>query len=711
MSTTTLLIEILTQELPAIPFLKEFPNIKSKWRESLKHYYIHDDEEVSIFYTPRRIVIFSPNFPLKSKERVIESFGPPVSIAYQNGALSKAGTAFCAKNGIEADSKDLQRVSKDGKEVLYYKQSIAGVDCADLLQEVFSTFMKSLHFGKSMRWGNLSEEFIRPVQNICAFLGDRALDLEVFGIKSTPQTFGHRDIDTKPIKLKDIPTYFETLKRHKVILDQEERRAIILSQIKSIESAHNVMVELDCELLSEVVAITEYPTCILGKFEEQFLSLPSEVIITSMKENQRYFAIYKENTLYNGFIVVCNSTSSDTSLIVAGNEKVLRARLCDAAFFYENDLKKGLDSTHLRDILFVQGLGTLADKIVREEIIAKFLCQKYAKHFTSDEFVGKNDKDIQSLLLESINLAKADLLSEMVGEFPELQGIMGGYYARALGKDERIVRAIQEQYLPNGEDDDLPSNLLSAIVSLSNKIDSILALFSIKKIPSGSKDPYAIRRAANGIIKIVQKFNLHFDIHTDLTQIYEQVGYAKGDMQAIQSFFLERLESTLKVNPSIFSAVIAGLNSAFESQRDIVHIRQNTLCLNQVLEQDSDKATLLSTFKRVANICKQSGISDVKNIHITPSLFTSTHEQVLYDEICKIKQRFADLHNATDFVQDCVIVEFIQALFGLKQSLSQFFDNVLVNDKDIAIKQNRENLILCIYAEFLRVGDMSKISL
>lgn len=706
MSTTTLLIEILTQELPAIPFLKEFPNIKSKWRESLKHYHIHDDEEVSIFYTPRRIVIFSPNFPLKSKERVIESFGPPVSIAYQNGALSKAGIAFCAKNGIEADSKELQRVNKDGKEVLYYKQNIAGVDCADLLQEVFSTFMKSLHFGKSMRWGNLSEEFIRPVQNICAFLGDRALDLEVFGIQSIPQTFGHRDIDMKPIKVKDIPAYFETLKRHKVILNQEEREAIILSQIKNIQSAHNVVVELDCELLSEVVAITEYPTCILGKFEEQFLSLPSEVIITSMKENQRYFAIYKENTLYNGFIVVCNSTSDDTSLIVAGNEKVLRARLCDAAFFYENDLKKGLDSTHLRDILFVQELGTLADKIAREEIIAKFLYQKYATHLRSDEFAGKND-NIQSLLLESINLAKADLLSEMVGEFPELQGIMGGYYARALGKDERIVRAIQEQYLPNGEDDELPSNLLSAIVSLSNKIDSILALFSIKKIPSGSKDPYAIRRAANGIIKIVQKFGLHFDIHTDLTQIYEQVGYAKGDMQAIQSFFLERLESTLKVNPSIFSAVIAGLNSESKSQRDIVRLRQNALCLIQVLEQDSDKATLLSTFKRVANICKQSGISDVKNIHITPSLFTSTHEQVLYDEICKIKQRFADLHNATD----CVIVEFIQALFGLEQSLSQFFDNVLVNDKDATIKQNRENLILCIYAEFLRVGDMSKISL
>ena len=707
LSTTPLLIEILTQELPAIAFLKEFPNITPKWREALKSYHIHDDEELSIFYTPRRIVIFSPNFPLKSNERVIESFGPPISIAYENGALSKAGIAFCAKNNIAPDSKNLQTASKDGKEVLYCKQNIAGVDCIDLLQEVFSAFVKSLHFGKSMRWGSLSEEFIRPVQNICAFLGDRALVLEAFGVKSLPQTFGHRDMGFKPLKVASVSAYFEILRKHKVVLDQEERKGLILSQIETIQSTHNIAVEVDYELLSEVVAITEYPVCILGKFEEQFLSLPNEVIITSMKENQRYFAIYKGTTLYNGFIVVSNSTSSDTSLIIAGNEKVLRARLCDAAFFYENDLKKGLDSTLLCDILFVQGLGTLTDKIAREAIIAKILYQKYTNNFTGGEFIDKSPKDIESLLLESINLAKADLLSEMVGEFPELQGIMGSYYANALGKDALIVRAIKEQYLPNGEDDALPSNLFSAIISLSNKIDSILALFSIKKIPSGSKDPYALRRAANGIIKIVQKFGLHFDVRIDIAHIYKQVGYANSDMGAIESFFLERLESGLKINPSLFNAAIAGLNSAYEPQRDIMRIGQNAMCLMQVFAKTTDKATLLSTFKRVANICKQSGKGVEKNISVAPSLFQSPYEKTLYDEICTIKQNFTDLHN----VQDCVIIDFISALFGLKEPLSQFFDNVLVNDENAKIRQNRENLIACIYAEFLRVGDMSQISI
>lgn len=707
LNTAPLLIEILTQELPAIPFLKEFPNIKSKWCEALKLYHIHNDEELSIFYTPRRVVIFSPNFPLRSKERVIESFGPPLNIAYENGVLSKAGIAFCAKNNIATDSKDLQVASKDGKEVLYYKQNIAGVDCIGLLQEVFSVFVKSLHFGKSMRWGSLSEEFIRPVQNICAFLGDNALHLESFGVKSIPQTFGHRDMGFEPLKVGSVSSYFEILKKHKVVLSQEERKDIILSQIEAIQSAHNIAVEIDGELLSEVVAITEYPVCILGRFEERFLSLPSEVIITSMKENQRYFAIYKNTNLYNGFIVVSNSTSSDTSLIIAGNEKVLRARLCDAAFFYENDLKKGLDSAPLRDILFVQGLGTLADKIAREAIIVRILCQKYVKNFVENELARKNPKDIESLLLESIHLAKADLLSEMVGEFPELQGIMGSYYASALGKDELIVQAIKEQYLPNGEDDVLPSNLFSAIVSLANKIDSILALFSIKKIPSGSKDPYALRRAANGVIKIVQKFGLHFDVRIDMAYIYEQVGYVKGDMQAIESFFLERLESGLKINPSLFNAVIAGLNSAYEAQRDIMHIRQNALCLAQVFAQTNDKTTLLSTFKRVANICKQLGRGFEKNMSVIPSLFQSPYEKALYDAICTIKQNFTDLHNA----QDCVIVDFISALFGLKEPLSQFFDNVLVNDENTKIKQNRENLIACIYAEFLRVGDMSQISI
>ncbi|WP_394951337.1 glycine--tRNA ligase subunit beta [uncultured Helicobacter sp.] len=739
MNTAELLIEILTQELPAIPFLQEFPHIATKWHHSLKAHHIPPCD-TQVFFTPRRLVLYAKNFPLYSQDREIEAYGAPISIAYENsGALTKAGLSFFAKHNLDPqlDRDKVSSAIKDGKEVLYFSHTQKGVETTSLLPEIFSEFLQSLHFGKSMRWGSLSEGFIRPIENICAFLGGSSLHLSAFGVDSKPQTFGHRDLGFAPIDVESVEGYFEILRKHKVILNQQERKEHILKQIREIEDTHNVEVELDPALLDEVVAITEYPKALLGRFDEKFLELPKEVIITSMKEHQRYFAIHKQGRLFDGFVVVSNSTNSDASLIISGNQKVLKARLSDAMFFYHNDLKRGLQTQGLENILFVQGLGSLADKSERELQITQIL---YAKYAPMHNFMPKN---FLELLTQSVRYAKADLLTEMVYEFPELQGIMGGYYAQALGYDELVARAIREQYLPNSEESALPSNALSAIVSLANKLDSIFGLFSIDKIPTGSKDPFALRRAANGVIKIIQNEGFTFNLREDLRALYEALGYGKdsqsgdsrptteskaldsgsvcarsgasGDslltsdnnlpqancIKKIESFFLERLENALPVNASIFRAALCGLDTHNQPQRDINTLTQNALALHEVFQSTQDKPALLSTFKRVANICKDIDINALDSVDsLDTSLFVHKAESSLFESFMRVKNgEFAtQLDRAS-------------ALFALKSPLEMFFENVLVNDKNERLKRNRYALIGSIYREFLTIGDIAQIAI
>ncbi|RDU67749.1 glycine--tRNA ligase subunit beta [Helicobacter equorum] len=717
MNTAELLIEILTQELPAIPFLQEFPNIATKWNHSLQAHHIPPCQ-TQVFFTPRRIVIYAKDFPLHSKDIHIQAYGAPIAIAFEGGdpnnALTKAGMSFFTKHNLnpQTDRDKVTIATKDGKEVLYFSSTQKGIKSTELLPEIFDQFLHSLHFGKSMRWGNLSESFIRPIENICAFLGEKSLKLRAFGIDSKPQTFGHRDLGFEAIAVNNIAQYFEVLHTHKVILNQQERKEKILKQIQELEHTHNIKVELDSALLEEVVAITEYPQALLGSFEEDFLELPQEVIITSMKENQRYFAIHKQGRLFNGFVVVTNSTANDPSIIISGNQKVLRARLSDAMFFYHNDLKRGLQTKGLENIVFVQGLGSVAQKTQRELQIARLLYAKYTQTHT----LLPHRQDCLALLEQSVLLAKADLLTEMVYEFPELQGIMGGYYAQKLGYDPLIAQALQEQYLPNSEDSALPSNALSALLSLANKLDSIFGLFSINKIPTGSKDPYALRRAANGILKIIQDQGFAFNLRDDILNIYNAIGYTNNTESSdtntqpapttqhiiahIESFFLERLENALPLNASIFRSALCGLDSHNHAQRDVNTLIHNALALHEVFEDTQDKPMLLSTFKRVANICKDVSLDTLDIANVDSTLFSHNAENTLFQAFLAIK----DKEFATP-------LERTKALFELKIPLEAFFDNVLVNDKDPKLKHNRYALIGSIYGEFLRIGDIAQIAM
>lgn len=524
-----LLIEIGVEELPAVPFLKELPNIEKKWADILEKNALLCDFE--FYYTPRRLVFWHREFTLKQADREEEIFGAPLRVAYQNGEPTPAAIGFAKKCGISID--EIQTGQKDGKEVLYFKKTIEGQDSKTLIGDMVDEFLNVLNFGKSMRWGDYKKSFIRPIRWVGCMLGDEHVPFETYGVESKYFSYPHRTISYEPFAYDFAGDYFEKLEKNGVVLFQDKREEIILKEFKELEAQNGIKIEIDEELLAEVVAITEFPKALIGTFDEEFLRLPAEVIVTSMKEHQRYFPVYKDGKITNNFIVVSNAICEDYDLIVKGNEKVLRARLSDGLFFLDNDLKNGLSIHGLKDIVYLDGLGSVFDKVIREKNIVDFLQEKYAIKLGAD-IPNKNKTEIETHLNRAIMLSKADLLSEMVYEFTELQGLMGYYYAKAQDEEELVSVAIKEQYLPNSEESELPSNVFSSIISLSAKLDSLIALFSIGKIPTGTKDPFALRRAVNGIVKIVLDKELSFDIKEDLATLSK--GYKSFDLEELRSF-------------------------------------------------------------------------------------------------------------------------------------------------------------------------------
>jgi glycyl-tRNA synthetase beta chain len=416
------------------------------------------------------------------------------------------------------------------------------------------------------------------------------------------------------------------------------------------------------------------------------LELPPEVIITSMKEHQRYFAVYGGNGLSNRFIVVSNAWTEAYDKVIAGNERVLKPRLADGMFFYYNDLRKGLSIEGLEKIQFMDGLGSLRDKIRRERDIAIRLLTRYIDQLEKE--TGKSSAELETLLDRAVKLAKADLTSEMVYEFTELQGIMGYYYAKALGEDPLVYRAIKEQYMPVGEGAELPSSIFSSIVAMSIKLDTLFGLFSVGKIPTGSKDPFALRRAVNGIIRIVTAYDLSFDIDEVIELLKEY--YDPFDTESLQAFIIERINKSLDANPSVIAAVLAS------GESDINEIAKKVAALNEIVATESFKEQF-TTFKRVANISREVNLEGELPIDI--SLFENDAEVSLYNAYEKvINADYPDYKSR------------LEALFSLKELLDRYFDDVLVNTEDAKLRTNRQNMIGSVYRSFREIADIKEIS-
>ena len=679
-----LLIEIGVEELPAIPFLKELPNIEKKWLSILEVNAVGC--EFKFYYTPRRLVLWHNEFPTSQANREEEFFGAPVAVAYKDGEATPAALGFARKCGVSLE--EIGRSKKNGKEVLYFKKEIQGEDSKTLIGDMVEEFISKLNFGKSMRWGSYDKSFIRPIRWIGAMLGDEHVPFKVYNVESKYFSYPHRTISYEPFAYDFAGDYFKKLENGGVVLYQNKRKEMVLEQFKIIEKQNSINIEIDEDLLAEIVAITEYPKALMGTFDKEFLRLPPEVIITSMKEHQRYFPVFKDKKVTNSFIVVSNAISNDYDLIVKGNEKVLRARLSDGLFFYDNDLRDGLSFSGLKDVVFLDGLGSVLDKVVREKAVIEYLETKYEKNL-SIEIDYKNKKEISDILNRAVMMSKADLLSEMVYEFTELQGLMGYYYAKAAGEDELVSLALKEQYLPDSFEGELPSNLCSSLVALSNKLDSLLALFSIGKIPTGTKDPFALRRAVNGIIKIVLNKNLSFDIKKDFKNLSSN--YASFEIEKLELFFLERINQFFDANPSVIKAVVSS------GERDIVKLSLKIEALKSIASNSGFKE-VFSTFKRVANIIKNVDIE--KELHVDTKLFETEEEKELHVEF---KKR---VHNKYKTYEDK-----LDSLFGLKPQIDNFFNNVMVNADNTNVKTNRQNLIATIYKEFRLIADIKEITL
>lgn len=667
-----LLIEIGVEELPAIPFLNELPNIEKKWSNILEKNRLLCDFD--FFYTPRRLVLWHREFQVSQEDSIIEQFGAPIKMAYKDGEPTGAALGFAKKCGV--DVSEIGKVDQGKGEILYFKQEGKGSSSKDLLNSMVNEFINSLNFGKSMRWASRTDSFIRPIRSLSIILGEEIVEGELFGVKSSNFSFAHRMVSYEPFTYSFAGDYFCKLDKNGVILYPDERREKILSQMKDIEQRHNVKIDIDKELLEEVVAITEYPTALIGQFDIEFLELPEEVIVTSMKEHQRYFAVYKNDKLTNNFIVVSNSKTNDFGFIISGNEKVLRPRLADAMFFYKNDIKKGLSNDGLKKLIFVEGLGSMYEKCERETNIAFYL----ADIFKVEE---------KELLQKAVMLSKADLMSEMVYEFTELQGLMGYYYAKIANEDELVYTALKEQYLPDGEDSELPSNVFSSIVALSYKLDNLMGLFSVGKIPTGSKDPFGLRRAAAGIVKIAIEHKLSIDLPKIIDEL--SVNYKNLDKKVLIEFFNERLFKIFEVNPTVLKAVLGS------GETDIYKISQKLCALNPIVQSDNFKE-YVATFKRVANIIKD--IDTSKDLVIDEKIFENNEEKELYTKYTQISSKVYVTYE-----------EELEALFSLKTQLDNFFDNVFVNHENEAIKTNRKNLIGLVYQGFKNIADIKEITI
>ncbi len=669
-----LLIEIGVEELPAIPLLKELKNIEKKWLKILQENSLACEFE--FYYTPRRLTLLHSEFKLKQEDSVEEMFGAPKAIAFKDGEPTNAALGFAKKCGVSLDQ--IGFAQKGNKEVLYYKKEIVGKDSSELLDSMINKFMNSLEFGKSMRWGSNSKSFIRPIRWLNVMLDSKKVDCELYGVSSDTTTFVHRVKSFDAVEVTDIKKYFEILESSGVTLYQDKRREDILKDFKSIESKNSIEIDLDEELLDEVVAITENPKALLGSFDEKYLRLPSEVIVTSMKEHQRYFPVFKDGKITNSFVVVSNALCDDYSKVIEGNEKVLRPRLDDSLFFYDNDLKNGLSKDGLENVTFMDGLGSLTDKIQREKKIANILFEMYKSKLSQSP----------AQLERAMDLAKTDLMSEMVYEFTELQGLMGYYYSVEAGEDECVSLAIKEQYLPQGEDSDIPSSVFSAIVALSIKLDTLIGLFSVNQIPTGSRDPFALRRAVNGIFKILKEYELEFDIKKMVAKLSKE--YNSFDQDKLIEFIFDRLNKAYSVNPSVIKAVLSS------GESEVNKIDKKIIALDNIVNAEGFKDRF-STFKRVSNISKDLDMNE--HLIADETLFSTDNEKSLYKAYNEvISKKYIDYEDELD------------ALFSLKNELDSFFENVMVNDKDEKIKINRLSLVGLIYQSIFKIADIKEIS-
>lgn len=710
-----LLFEIGTEEIPAKFMPGILTQLKDLAERKLTELRIPFDE-VKVFGTPRRMAFTASSIPEVQDDITIEAKGPSVKIAFVDNEPSKAAIGFARGNGV--DVKDL--VIRD--DYVYAVKRLTGQHVEGLLPEMLLDIIISLNFPKTMRWADHDFRFVRPIRWLVALLGDRVIPVEMTGVKSGKFSRGHRflagslkeaegakgflsmaarkaknSVASAVISVKgavEIPNaddYEKILREHFVLVDQDERREIIRRQVTDLAEAEGGHAEIDEDLLEEVNYLVEWPTALCGKFEEKFLGLPKECIITPMREHQRYFPVLNsDGTLMNKFITVRNGGLEDIDIVTHGNERVLRARLSDAEFFFNADRKLKLEDRleKLKTISFQEGFGSMYDKTQRLVKLSDMI------------YFAMNAKADKEKLARTALLSKTDLVTGMVVEFTELQGVMGREYAKLDGESEEVAKGIYEHYLPRFAGDELPETEIGRIVGIADKLDNIVAIFSRGLAPTGSQDPYALRRQALGIINIVIDAGYHVALLKLLGgMIYLlNIGPDKAGELILQvlDFIRQRLRNMVIDQGIRYDVVDAVMKGKRNDDLNDVYLR--AMILNDFVKTP-EAEHLIQAAVRVANICENAAA----DIPVNPALFEYHEEKNLHDAVTSLNSEIISATVQFNYEQ------VLKLACGLVAPINEFFDKVMVMDENEKIRNNRLALLEAVKDITHVVGDLNSI--
>lgn len=680
-----LLYEIGVEEMPSRFVQSTLDQLVSGLKSRLEEKRVAF-EDIDTFATPRRLILVVKGLADRQADLEEEVKGPAkrISIA-EDGSFTKAAQGFMRGKGLS--ESDVYFKDLNGTEYIFATIREEGKDTDEVLMEVLPEIVKSVVFPKSMRWGGKNMRFVRPIRWLLALHNDKVVPVDLEGIIASNVTVGHRFLGAKSIEVSSIEDYFKKLEENFVVYDQDLRKDMIRKQIDQVAASIGGKVEMDEELLDEVTYIVEYPTAFYGEFDKSYTELPKEVVKTPMKAHQRYFPVVgKDSNLLPYFIAVRNGNDYKIENVKAGNEKVLEARLADAKFFFNEDRQHDLEyyRNKLNTVVFQEKLGTLLDKSERIYNIAKV----YGKE------VDVNIEDLES----AAYYAKADLVTNMVFEFDELQGYMGMQYSKLEGKNDTVSKAIYEHYMPRFNGDTVPSTMEGAILSIIDKMDTIAGFFAIGIQPTGSADPFALRRQCIGILTILLEKNIEIDVarlaSISLDQ-YSSVEFDKDSViENIIEFFNERTKNMFKDMGIRYDVVEAVLAS---DEKNISDLYVRAEAMNKWIDRDS-LTDMLVAFNRVSNLAEGA-----ETDKIDQALLLEDVEKELYDNFKDVDSKISDLMDQKEYTKS------LDAFASLKPAVDNFFENVMVMSDDPKLRANRLALLKNISDSMLKVCDLTKI--
>ncbi|PQL15279.1 glycine--tRNA ligase subunit beta [Veillonella rogosae JCM 15642] len=678
-----LLFEIGAEEIPA-GFM---PNILGQLKQ-LAETKLNDAhlpfESIETYGTPRRLALIVKGLADASAEISERHKGPSASIAYDaDGNATKAAIGFARGKGL--DVADL--VVEDG--YIYAETKTAGVPAKDIVSEMLPQLITGLNFPKSMHWGDLDAKFVRPVRWLVALLDEEVIPVEFATVQSGNVSRGHRFLGADEITIKNAASYVDTLKENFVMVDQDARRELISKQLHDMAASKNASIVWDDDLLEEINYLVEWPTALCGGFEESYLALPDAAIITPMKDHQRYFPLVdQEGKLLPMFLTVRNGSDHSIEVVQAGNERVLRARLDDAKFFFNEDRKKPLIDRQdgLTKIVFQEGLGNLADKTERLLKLGRVFGEECGLH-----------EDAAVVLERATELAKTDLTTGMVTEFTELQGVMGKEYALLDGESKEVAEAIFEQYLPRFAGDVLPQTEAGKVLSIIDKVDNIVATFSRGLIPTGSQDPYALRRQTIGILNILLGSEWNISLRPIFKASMELLNVAADKQEEllnqVEEFFTLRLKNIFldrEVPHHVIDLLLSNNELSVADAEGLV----NALLANRI----DENVELVQAYTRMYNLVK-----DVEYTGVNSDLLKEDTEKALFEAASKASEASLAAWEAGDYAAVVAVPA------TLVPTINQFFEDVMVMDKDEAIKANRLQLVRLAYSVMAIIGDISAL--